>query len=217
MTKTEYNNWVTNTYLTANSYKNSGKINVLFNGDKTLVMTIDLTTMVTRSEIIKNDNTREAVAIAFTRLKGEKVPKITNAPEYERVPYGSNYYTIVIKDGRMFTDNYAEMNDEYDANCFETNNYFHTEERAKEVLDKIKMLLRLERLHDALCPDYKPLYRGREHKYFVSYSILEKQWEVFDAINLDKRPNVYFSTEEVAQQAADILNKKKSNESRKAN
>ena len=144
MTKTEYNNWVTNTYLTANSYKNSGKINVLFNGDKTLVMIIDLTTMVTRSEIIKNDNTREAVAIAFTRLKGEKVPKITNAPEYERVPYGSNYYTIVIKDGRMFTDNYAEMNDEYDANCFETNNYFHTEERAKEVLDKIKMLLRLD-------------------------------------------------------------------------
>lgn len=207
MTKTQYNDWVTETYLTVDSCKSLGTIDVIFNHDKTSVMVIDLITMVTRSEVIKNDDTREAIAIAFARLRGEKVPEIADTPEYGKVSIGSNYYTIVIKDGEMFTDYSIEMADEYDVGCFETNNYFHTEERAEEVLNKIKMLLRLERLHDTLCPDYKPLYRGREHRYLVSYSILGKQWKVFDSITLDKRPNAYFPTEEIAQKAADILNK----------
>lgn len=203
MTKAQYNDWVTNTYLTADSCKNSGVIDVIFNHNKTSVMVIDLIIMATRSQVIKNDNVREAIAIAFARLRGEKVPKITDASEYERVPYGTDYYTIIIKDGKMFTDNYAEMNDEYDRKCVDTNNYFHTKERAEEVLNKIKMLLRLERLHDMFCPDYKP--SSRDYKYFVSYNLPEEKWLV-NCTSFDNRPNVYFPSQEIARQVADILN-----------
>ena len=208
MTKAEYNTWITDTYLAVNSCENLGTIDVVFNHDTTLVMVIDLIKMTTVKQKIKDNNTREAIAIAFTKLMGGKIPEIENIPEYKRVPYNNNYYVIKIDNGKMFIYNYIDEDDNYDRNYFEMNNYFHTEARAKEVLDKINILLRLERLHDTLCPDYNT--QNCDWRYSVYYNSDEEEWEVMEGITertgLDKR-STYFPTSKIAQQAANILNK----------
>ena len=56
------------------------------------------------------------------------------------------------------------------------NNCFKTEKRAKEVLDKIKFLLKLERLHDIYCPDYKAEDDGN-NKYRIVFCDGMYQWE----------------------------------------
>lgn len=208
MTKAEYNTWITDTYFIVNSCENLGTIDVVFNRETTLVMLIDLIKMTTVKQKIKDNNTREAIAIAFTKLMGGEIPKTENIPEYKRVPYNNNYYVIRIDSGKMFIHNYIEEDDNYDKNYFEMNNYFHTEARAKEVLDKINILLRLERLHDTLCPDYNP--QNCDWRYSVYYNSDKEEWEVMgertERTGLDKR-SAYFPTLKIAQQAADILNK----------
>ena len=203
MTKAEYNTWITDTYFIVNSCENLGTIDVVFNHDTTLVMLIDLIKMTTVKQKIKDNNIREAVAIAFTKLIGGEIPKTGNIPEYKRVPYNSNYYVIGVDKGKMFICDCVEENDNYDKNYFEMNNYFHTKERAKEVLNKINILLRLERLHDKFCPDYNP--QNCDWRYSVYYNSDEKEWKVL-RIGLDKSTLTYFPTWEVAQQAANILN-----------
>ena len=207
MTKTEYNTWVTNTYLAVDSCKNLGTINVVFNHDMSFVMIIDLITMRTVNQKIKDNDTREAVAIAFTKLRGGKIPEIANIPEYERVPYNTNYYVVHIDNDKMSVNICVDEDDFYDKSYFEMNNYFHTKERAQEILNKIKMLLRLERLHDMFCPNYKP--QNRDWKYSVYYDSNEEEWKVTGGRDLDSKFFTYFPTLEIAQQAADILNKEK--------
>ena len=63
----------------------------------------------------------------------------------------------------------------FDKLNFENNNYFLTKERAEEVADKIKFLLKLERLHDIYCPDYKPNWNNEwESKFYIFYKVVRK-------------------------------------------
>lgn len=83
MTKEEYNTWITDTYFVVNSCESLETIDVIFNHDMTLVMIIDLIKMTTVKQKIKDNNTREAIAIAYTKLLGGEIPKIENIPEYK--------------------------------------------------------------------------------------------------------------------------------------
>ncbi len=83
------------------------------------------------------------------------------------------------------------------------NNCFKTEKIAKEVLDKINLLLKLERLHDIYCPDYKAEDDGND-KYRIVFCDGMYQWEQ-DDYTIDFL-SVYFPTEEIAQNVCDILN-----------
>lgn len=130
-------------------------------------------------------------------------------PKFERVEKNDCYYSVQL-------DNSCQViirREEYchvDNNCYNLPNYFHTKERAQEVLDEIKFLLKLERLHDIYCPDYKP---DRDDKYTKKYYIFENNlgaqsfWAY--GINTATRNSntVYFPTEEIAQKVCDILNK----------
>lgn len=92
------------------------------------------------------------------------------------------------------------------------NNCFKTEERAKEVIDKINFLLRLERLHDIYCPDYKPDWDDKYTKrYFIFENNLGTQSIWAYGINtVTRNPHeIYFPTEEIAQKVCDILNKER--------
>ena len=86
------------------------------------------------------------------KLEAEK-----ERPAFERVEEGKKYYTVTVGSySGIFVKGYIEEYMRFDKLNFENNNYFLTKERAEEVADKIKFLLKLERLHDTFCPDYKP-------------------------------------------------------------
>lgn len=88
------------------------------------------------------------------------------------------------------------------------NNCFKTEKRAKEVLNKIELLLKLERLHDIYCLDYTPDWNdGRDIKYLVYYDSDRNKWHIYTCQFMQIPYCVYFPTEEMAQKVCDILNK----------
>ena len=87
------------------------------------------------------------------------------------------------------------------------NNCFKTEERAKEVLDKINLLLKLERLHDIYCPDYKPDWVRADDKHYALYDKQNNKYVCGSTIGWSEATNVFFPTKEIAQRVCDILNK----------
>lgn len=77
-------------------------------------------------------------------------------PVFERVKKDKNYYLLGDFCGEIIAHPIPDDGSELHKKRFENNNYFLTKERAEEVADKINFLLKLERLHDTFCPDYKP-------------------------------------------------------------
>lgn len=75
---------------------------------------------------------------------------------FKRAGTGEEYYTLQIESGELKPFRTIEEDEHFDDCRFDNNNYFYTEERAKEVAEKINALLKFERIHDMLCPEYKP-------------------------------------------------------------
>lgn len=118
--------------------------------------------------------------------------------------YGDKYYYI---DNDFGVDYY--ICDDYisDGYKIEVGNCFRTEERAEQVANKMRLLLRLEQLHDMLCPDYVPDYKGDETKYHLYFSHVQGKYEVSCSTSWENPCMVVFDTEKNAQKAAEILNK----------
>lgn len=126
-------------------------------------------------------------------------------PKFERVEYKKQYFGVRVNseiDYGVFT----EIGDMVDNAHFRHNNYFHTEERAKEVANKINLLLKLERLHDTFCPDYVPDWGNHVTKYTVGFDIYRKKWYIGQTFVNNAVSGVFFPTKEIAQKVCDILN-----------
>ena len=113
----------------------------------------------------------------------------------------------------FFVDNYflshsfCNMNDDVDSYNFEIGNYFPTEERAEQVAKKMRMLLRLEQLHDMLCPDYVPDWNSKEEKLCLFYNRWAGYWQGKKVWAFEEYPTAYFDTEENLIKAMGILEK----------
>lgn len=106
--------------------------------------------------------------------------------------------------------NYNGKEDRYN---FEIGNCFPTEERAEQVAEKIRLLLRLEQLHDMLCPDYVPDWSNEEeHKFYLFYDRKTGNWKYTYWSAFDFCVGEYFDTEKNAEKAAEILNKMRESE-----
>ena len=87
-------------------------------------------------------------------------------------------------------------------------NCFPTKERAEQVAEKMRLLLRLEQLHDMLCPDYVPDWGSGEATYCLYYDHSSSRWAVDGWYDCNCRVNgAYFDTLENAEKVAEILNK----------
>ena len=112
----------------------------------------------------------------------------------------------------FFVDNYflshsfCNMNDDVDSYNFEIGNYFPTEERAEQVAKKMRMLLRLEQLHDMLCPDYVPDWKDDRLKFYVYFDHEQGNLNITASSFCDTLSLVAFETRENAKKAAKILN-----------
>lgn len=170
------------------------------------------------TELVKNGSEAiKAMEVALKTAEEERDrladQRREHEPKFERVDFDREYYILgcdfkpaVLRDIRCHVDNWR----------YENNNYFHTEERAEEVADKIRLLLKLERLHDTFCPDYVPDLNDNEFKYFVFYDNFNKHYNVSSGAVSECKTDVYFATLKIARKVCDILNKEleeKSNES----
>lgn len=128
--------------------------------------------------------------------------------KFKRVEKGKTYYTVSFG---IFVKTFivievCEKNDETDNAFFNSNNYFLTRERAQEVAAKLNHLMRMERLHDELCPDYSPNWQdGTEAKFFFSYCAKDNRYYYENSWALYNMGGTYFPSE-IVQKACDILN-----------
>lgn len=113
----------------------------------------------------------------------------------------------------FFIDNYFlshsfyNMNDDVDSYNFEIGNCFRTGERAEQVAKKMRLLLRLEQLHDMLCPDYVPDWEGDRLKFQIYFSHSQGEYGKSCSTGIESPCMAVFDTEENAEKAAEILNK----------
>ena len=141
----------------------------------------------------------------LNELKAE-LEKHEKMPTFERVAEGQVYFVIRIGSG--FPVVYEKQGYQYDDYSFEEFNYFHTRERAQEVADKIKFLLKMERLHDIYCSGYKPDWNNDEiSKWYVIYSIERNGYMAQHVYYAKDEVRTYFPDKETAQKVCDMLNK----------
>lgn len=133
--------------------------------------------------------------------------KVDTVDTFERVKSQEAFYNISL-DGvaTIFKQFETEQFEDFNNNCFKNNNYFKSIERAAEVKSKIELLLRLERLYDTFCPDYKPNWNDNsEPKYFIEFDC-EDNIYVLNYTDYYYRTDVYFPNDDIAQKVCDILN-----------
>ena len=94
-----------------------------------------------------------------------------------------------------------------DAKLIKVGNCFLTKERAEEVANKMRLLLRLEQLHDMLCPDYVPDWEGDRLKFQIYFSHSQGEYGKSCSTGIESPCMAVFDTEENAEKAAEILNK----------
>lgn len=102
---------------------------------------------------------------------------------------------------------YFNGGDYIDDKLITAGNCFRTKERAEQVAKKMRLLLRLEQLHDILCPDYVPDWEKEKDKFCLCYHHEGKQWSVESWLFFESQGFVWFDTFENAEKAAEILNK----------
>lgn len=202
MTKKEFEAWV------------SGMYNK-FDGEKQLDYSLDYTKRICtvyatdtyESAVSKYDNSNGCVAIAmaYAKLKGIEIPTIDEVYTPWKAKNGERYY-FVGTNGRV--SSYSNDNDFTDDCCYEFGNYFKTREQAESALKKVKHLLKLQRLHDILCPDCD----GEDfERYCVFYDTASREYVVGYWYCRQSDSDVYF-TKEAAEKACEILNKEKEND-----
>lgn len=120
-------------------------------------------------------------------------------------PEAGEEYFFVNNDLSIYC--FCNYNGEEDRYNFEIGNCFRTGERAEQVAKKMRLLLRLEQLHDMLCPDYVPDWENYGQKFIVYFNHAENRWHIGFSNAFELRCATYFDTEENAEKAAEILNK----------
>ena len=136
--------------------------------------------------------------------KEAEAQKKQEEPKPWKPERGEKYFSI---ENSVDVFQYTYCDDGIDEPKILSGNFFPTEERAEQVAEKMRLLLRLEQLHDMLCPDYVPDWEKEKDKFCLCYHHEGKQWSVESWLFFESQGFVWFDTFENAEKAADILNK----------
>lgn len=136
--------------------------------------------------------------------KEAKMQKKQEEPKPWKPEVGESYFYI--------SSNFEAMDKVKGTTSFETDrisngNCFKTKKRAEQVAKKMRLLLRLEQLHDQLCPGYEPDWGNYGKKFLVYFNHAENRWNIGASNAFELQCAAYFDTEENAEKAAEILNK----------
>lgn len=121
----------------------------------------------------------------------------------EEWKFGEKYF-YVSPSGRVIQEMFTEHRTDIARKNF--GNFFRTRERAEQVKEKMRMLLRLEQLHDMLCPNYEPDWDGTA-KFLVAFDHTDGEMQAFFDRSSGESTLVYFRDAVTAMEAAEILNK----------
>lgn len=137
--------------------------------------------------------------------KEAEMQKKQEEPKPWKPERGEKYFSIEdVADVVPYT--YCE--DSIDEYNIQLGNCFRTKERAEQVAEKMRMLLRLEQLHDMLCPDYEPDYEDDDEvKFHVYFSHFLDRYDISYSTSRENPCMVAFDTKENALKATEILNK----------
>ena len=137
--------------------------------------------------------------------KEAETQKKQEEPKPWKPEVGEEYFTIA---NSVDTVQYIYYGDGIDEVNIPSGNCFKTKKRAEQVAKKMRLLLRLEQLHDMLCPDYEPDFGSGEATYCLYYDYSSSHWAAEGWYDCNCRVNgPYFDTLENAEKAAEILNK----------
>ncbi len=148
-------------------------------------------------------------------LKAEflgKLEELQNEAEMQKKQEALKPWKPEVGEEYFFVNNdfyiycFCNYNDKTDRYNFEIGNCFRTGERAEEVAKKMRLLLRLEQLHDMLCPDYEPDWDGTA-KFLVAFDHTDGEMQAFFDRSSGESTLVYFRDVVTAMEAAEILNK----------
>lgn len=208
MNKKEFDKWVYKMYQT---FMNDAQARMYYVEGTIIVFDIQClkSAMATYN---KKSNDKTGIVIAYAKLRGIDMPEVDEEPKFKRVGKDEVYCHVVTDSGKVVIAQDMEEHRIFDNECFENNNYFHSRERAKEVADKMNFLLKLERLHDIYCHDYKLNKNGYQASYCVHFSRKSKKYVYYfqNAQNAwFEETQVYFPTSEIAQKVCDILNEER--------
>ncbi len=132
---------------------------------------------------------------------------------FKRVEKGLRYYCVEVNELGVTVEPHIDNRLIFSDAMFKNNTYFLTKERAEEVADKINFLLKLERLHDTFCPDYKPDWENNwKQKFYILFDNVRGIYISTDAYSVDNHTTAYFNSRETAEKVCEILNKEIENE-----
>lgn len=155
------------------------------------------------NDIEKKLEALKAEFLGKLEAKETKIQKRQEKLKPWKPEVGEKYF-VAVEDGADVVQYCEDSIDEFNIRF---GNCFRTKERAEQVARKIRLLLRLEQLHDMLCPDYEPDWNNTsKQKICLGRDHADDCWFV-DIFDITEYPTAYFDTEENAQKAAEILNK----------
>lgn len=103
----------------------------------------------------------EALKAEFLGKLEELKKEAEMQKKHEEWKFGEKYFYIS-QSGRVIQEMFTEHRTDIARKNF--GNFFPTKERAEQVAEKMRLLLRLEQLHDMLCPDYEPDFGSGEQR-----------------------------------------------------
>ena len=136
--------------------------------------------------------------------KEAETQKKQEEPKPWKPEVGEEYFTIA---NSVDTVQYIYYGDGIDEVNIPSGNCFKTKKRAEQVAEKMRLLLRLEQLHDMLCPDYVPDWEGDRLKFQIYFSHSQGEYGKSCSTGIESPCMAVFDTEENAEKAAEILNK----------
>lgn len=136
--------------------------------------------------------------------KEAEMQKKQEEPKPWKPEIGESYFFIRSDFGVM---DKVKGTTSFETDRISNGNCFPTKERAEQVAEKMRLLLRLEQLHDQLCPDYVPDWGNYGQKFLVYFNHAENRWNIGASNAFELQCAAYFGTEENAEKAAEILNK----------
>ena len=137
--------------------------------------------------------------------KLEELRKEAEAQKKQKEPKLGEKYFYISQFGRAILDTFTQHPTDFARKNL--GNFFSTEERAEQVAEKMRLLLRLEQLHDMICPDYVPDWKNSGQKFLVYFNHAESHWNIGIYNAFELRCATYFDSYENAKKAAEILNR----------
>ena len=118
-----------------------------------------------------------------------------------RAEEGDNYYYIN-SSGEVFSD--IDRRFGIDDKQYTFGNYYYTKELAEQDAKKLKLRNRIRQYRDVLCENYK--YNPCKSNWYIVFCNELVKYGVVSTTAIEEIGQIYFDTQEHAQQVCDILN-----------